>query len=125
MRKVSLIFSLTIMIILGLSGFSQTNQLEDPIKLTKSEKKKYVGVYEFGDNNSIKTRKIILEEDRLYYVVDDQTKIPLKPESKLKFNLYPSKTYLYFEFDQNMEIKKVTIKKGSGGTMTGVKKSIN
>ena len=92
----------------------------DP-KITEQEVHQYLGTYTIEQEGALNIRKIIFKNDQLFYVVDDQLEIPLMPESKTKFNLYPSATYLYFEFDENDEITGFLIRKGSGGVIRGRK----
>jgi len=98
------------------AGYASADQ-----KITKQEIQQYLGTYTIEQEGSSKIREIITKNEQLYYVVDDQLEIPLVPESKTKFNLYPSATYLYFEFDENGEITGFLIKKGSGGVIKGRK----
>ena len=85
---------------------------------------KYVGKYVLDDSGFTKVRLIKLEDNVLYYIAGD-TKIPLKPISENKFNLYPSQTFIEFDLKENDEIG-VTITKASGGVIVGkrVSKSI-
>ena len=102
-------------------NFIGTSYASTDQKITKQEIQQYLGTYTIEQEGSSKIRKIIFKNEQFYYVVDEQLEIPLVPESKIKFNLYPSATYLYFEFDENDEITGFLIRKGSGGVLKGRK----
>ena len=82
---------------------------------------KFIGNYLFKDGDTEKNRSIVLIDQKLFYYVDENLQIPLKPITETSFNLYPSQTNIYFEFNQDGEIEKVKIKKSSGGIMVGRK----
>lgn len=104
------------LLIVGNSIFAQ-----DRIELTKEQMEKYVGKYVITQNDVEKERAIIIKENILFYVVNDDQQIPLKPLSETELQLYPSKTYIQFYFGENGEVKNILIKTGSGREIEGVK----
>ena len=95
--------------------------MEDSLTLTTSELHKFTGTFRLNDNGKEKIRTIKYREKQLFYVVDKKTTILLLPVSKNTFRLNESSTYLHYKIDEDLSNTHLTIKKGSGGTMTGEK----
>ncbi len=115
------VLSILAMFLFSTVSYSQQASNSECNKVKTCEYEKYVGEYTIDNGGEEQIRKIVLQEEKLYYVVNDETQIPLKPESKTKFNLYPSRTYVHFIFNENDEVTKITIEKGSGDKISGVK----
>ena len=86
-------------------------------KKSEPDLQKYVGKYLLDDSGFTKVRFIKLEDGNLYYIAGN-TKIPLKSIGENEFSLYPSQTYIEFDFNENGKIK-VKITKASGGVIVG------
>lgn len=81
-------------------------------KIPDKDINKYVGTYQAIDDPEEK-RDIVFRDGEFFYIVDDKTKITLKPKSNTKFNLFPSATNIIFEFDKDL-VTGLTIERGSG-----------
>jgi len=81
----------------------------------------YCGTYHILNEGQEQVRQVVLEGTSLFYVVDDSRRIPLRPESRTRFFLYPSATSVDFVFNQDGNVDSLVVRTGSGRVMPGKK----
>jgi CubicO group peptidase (beta-lactamase class C family) len=105
----------------GRTIVGQKENTQDTLSLSASELLKFTGTFRLDDKGKEKIRTVECREEQLFYVVDKKTTILLLPVSKNTFRLNESSTYLHYTIEEDLSKTQLTIKKGSGGVISGEK----
>jgi CubicO group peptidase (beta-lactamase class C family) len=92
-------------------------QLDVPF--SAGQLKMYLGTFKIQNEGKEQIRKIVAEGEQLFYVADNDQRIPLRPESSRRFFLYPSATSIDFTFGSDGRVDSLIVRTGSGRVMPG------
>lgn len=87
------------------------------ILLSKDEAQKYGGKYQLQDGS---IRRILVQDSKVYYEVNESQKVEIIPESKIKFRAGKAST-IKFLFSETEEVLQFELYTGRGKPIIGIK----